>query len=380
MAFYDPDFDAHMMAIALRMAKRGLGSTAPNPSVGAVIADEDTGEVIARGWTQPGGRPHAEKEALRRAGARARGKTMYVTLEPCAHTGRNPTCADAVLASGITRLVCALADPNPVIAGRGLADLAAAGVNVQTGLMAAEASALTAGHILRRTVGRPFVQLKLAVSLDGRIATGNGKPVWVTGPQARAHGHLLRAEADAILVGIKTILADDPELTCRLPGLEQASPDRVIVDNKLRTPLGARVLNLDRAARRVWIATCLAVDELEDRTDVPDGALILTGLGTSEPDDPNNRVDLSALMETLAGNGITRVLVEGGPTIAQNILADDLADEVALFRGGMPLGDNGIEPLGQNGLVRFDDPKTWHAVEHRVLGADTMTIWRRVRG
>jgi diaminohydroxyphosphoribosylaminopyrimidine deaminase / 5-amino-6-(5-phosphoribosylamino)uracil reductase len=372
-------FDAHMMAIALRMAKRGLGSTAPNPSVGAVIVDEKTGEVIARGWTQPGGRPHAEKEALRRAGDRARGATMYVTLEPCAHTGRIPTCADSVLAAGIARLVCALPDPNPVISGRGLADLAAAGVRVETGLMADEASAMTAGHILRRTMSRPFVQLKLAVSADGRVAPGDGRAVWVTGPEARARAHLLRAEADAILVGIKTVLADDPELTCRLPGLGQRSPDRVIVDNKLRTPLTARVLAKDRAARRIWIATCLAVDERLDRDELPEGATILTGLGTGAPDDPKNRVDLGALFEVLAGNGITRLLVEGGPTIARDVLSEDLADEIVLFRGAASLGKEGFEPFDASTWATLDDPSQWMRGHSTPAGPDTVTTWRRVR-
>jgi diaminohydroxyphosphoribosylaminopyrimidine deaminase / 5-amino-6-(5-phosphoribosylamino)uracil reductase len=386
MAFVaGPDFDAHMMAIALRMAARGLGTTAPNPSVGAVIADEATGEVIARGWTQPGGRPHAEKEALRRAGARARGKTMYLTLEPCAHTGRIPTCADAVLSTGIARLVCARADPNPVVAGRGLADLAAAGVIVDTGLMAAEATALTAGHILRRTIGRPFVQLKLAVSADGRIAPGDGRPVWITGAEARAHGHILRARADAILVGIKTVLTDDPELTCRLPGLELRSPDRVIIDNKRRTPPAARALRMDRAARRIWIATNLSSDQLEDLPALPEGVIVLTGLGALVPDDantadnPKNNVELAAVLETLAGNGVTRVLVEGGPTIARTFLGDDLVDEVVVFRGRQTLGTDGIPALDELTWASFHDAPRWSRADVRPVGEDTMTVYRRIR-
>jgi diaminohydroxyphosphoribosylaminopyrimidine deaminase / 5-amino-6-(5-phosphoribosylamino)uracil reductase len=195
------DFDRRMMDVALRMARRGLGNTAPNPAVGAIVVDETTGEIIARGWTQPGGRPHAEKEALRRAGARARGLTMYLTLEPCAHTGRNPTCADAMTSSGLKRVVCAIPDPNPIISGRGFEQLADAGVVVEVGVGAEDARWITLGHILCQTEKRPFVQIKMALDANHRIALGDGAPVWVTSPEARAYAHLLRAEADAILVG-----------------------------------------------------------------------------------------------------------------------------------------------------------------------------------
>ncbi|HRK18658.1 MAG TPA: bifunctional diaminohydroxyphosphoribosylaminopyrimidine deaminase/5-amino-6-(5-phosphoribosylamino)uracil reductase RibD, partial [Hyphomicrobiaceae bacterium] len=172
-------FDEHMMTIALRLARRGLGATAPNPAVGAVVADETTGEIISRGWTQPGGRPHAEKEALARAGDRARGKTMYVTLEPCAHTGRTPTCADAMVTSGLARVVCAIPDPNPIVAGRGFGQLRAAGMDVDVGLLEDEARHITLGHILRQTADRPFVQIKMALDAGGAIAEGDGAPVWV---------------------------------------------------------------------------------------------------------------------------------------------------------------------------------------------------------
>ncbi|MEZ5856378.1 MAG: bifunctional diaminohydroxyphosphoribosylaminopyrimidine deaminase/5-amino-6-(5-phosphoribosylamino)uracil reductase RibD [Hyphomicrobiaceae bacterium] len=252
MSHNTASFDSAMMAIAVRMARRGLGTTAPNPSVGAVIADEMTGEVIARGWTQAGGRPHAEKEALRRAGDRARGKTMYVTLEPCAHTGRTPTCADALVTAGIKRLVCAIPDPNPVVSGRGFAQLRAAGIEVDVGYLAEDARWVTLGHIKRQTEERPFVQLKMALDARGRVAAGDGAPVWVTGPEARAYAHLLRARADAILVGSGTVLADDPELTCRLPGLAHRSPDRIVLDTRLRTPPTAKVYRQGLNRPRVW--------------------------------------------------------------------------------------------------------------------------------
>ncbi len=192
--------------------------------------------MIARGWTQPGGRPHAEAHVLERAGERARGQTMYVTLEPCSHHGRTPPCAEAILAAGVKRVVCATSDPNPEVSGKGLALLREAGVAVEVGVCAEEARWMAAGHILRMTKGRPFVQLKIAVSGDGLIAPGDGAPRWVTGPEARQFAHILRAQADAILVGRKTVADDDPELTCRLPGLEQRSPRRVVLDAKFRTP------------------------------------------------------------------------------------------------------------------------------------------------
>ncbi len=252
MAAKDPSpgaaFDAHMMATALRLAERGLGRTAPNPSVGAVIADEVSCEVIARGWTAPGGRPHAETEAIARAGARARGATMYVTLEPCSHHGATPPCADAIIRAGIARVVCAVEDPDPRVAGRGLARLRQAGIAVERGMMAGEAHWMAAGHILRVTERRPFVQVKLALGADGSVPRGSqGRPAWVTGPAARAQGHLMRARADAVLVGRQTVIDDDPLLTCRLPGLAHRSPVRVVLARNLS---GLHESRLARGASR----------------------------------------------------------------------------------------------------------------------------------
>lgn len=371
-------FDRHMMAIALRMAMRGLGQTAYNPSVGAVIADDVSGEVISRGWTQPGGRPHAEKEALRRAGSRARGKTMYVTLEPCAHTGRVPTCADALVTAGLKRVVCAIADPNPIVAGRGLQQLRDAGIEVELGVLAAEARWITAGHILSKTKSRPFVQLKMAVSADNRIARGNGRPVWVTSPQARAFAHLLRATSDAIIVGIGTALADDPELNCRLPGLHQRSPVRIVADSQLRLPPNARILaDRNHPAGRTLIAGGPPGEDAS-RYDalVAAGALVMTDLASSAPD---SRVDLPLLLIHLLSHNIRRLLVEGGPEIWQAFLAADLVDEVVLMRAAEPLGGDGVEPLGREGLAAFDTP-AWTLVEERTIGADRVSRYRRTPG
>ncbi|MEZ5818993.1 MAG: bifunctional diaminohydroxyphosphoribosylaminopyrimidine deaminase/5-amino-6-(5-phosphoribosylamino)uracil reductase RibD, partial [Hyphomicrobiaceae bacterium] len=317
--------DTEMMAIAVRMARRGLGTTAPNPSVGAVIVDEATGEIMGRGWTQPGGRPHAEKQALERAGERARGRTMYVTLEPCAHTGRVPTCADALVTAGISRLVCAIPDPNPIVSGRGFAQLRAAGIEVDVGYLAEEARWVTLGHILRQTEERPFVQLKMALDAGGRVAAGDGAPVWVTGPEARAYAHLLRARADAILVGAGTVLADDPSLTCRLPGLAHRSPDRIVLDTRLRTPPSAKVYRQGATKPRVWVAA--ALDVMDD--DAVHGDAMLLDAGSMD----GGSLDLEGLLATLAGNGLTRLLVEGGPTVWYAFLAAGLVDEVCLVSG-----------------------------------------------
>ena len=228
--------DARFMALALALGRRGLGRTWPNPAVGAVIVKD--GIIIGRGWTQPGGRPHAEIEALRRAGEAARGATLYVTLEPCSHYGKSPPCADAIIAAGLSRVVSALEDPNPEVAGAGHARLRAAGIAVDIGIGAEEARHDHAGHIRRMRDGRPHVILKLAVSADGKAGAPGRKPLAITGEAARERVHLLRAQSDAIMVGIGTALADDPMLTCRLPGMEKYSPVRVVLDSALRLPPG----------------------------------------------------------------------------------------------------------------------------------------------
>ncbi len=364
-------FDRQMMGIAIRMAKRGIGTTAPNPAVGAVIADEATGEVIARGWTQPGGRPHAEKEALARAGGRARGRTMYVTLEPCAHTGRIPTCADAMLNAGLRRVVCAIPDPNPVVSGRGFAQLRAQGVDVDVGLRADEARWVTLGHILRQTAHRPFVQLKMALDADGNIAAGDGAPVWVTGPGARAYAHLLRAEADAILVGSGTVLADDPELTCRLPGLGFRSPDRIVLDTRLRTPASAKVFRQNTTKERVWVAAAVGGAKRLAMTPGHGGALVID-VGLSD----GGALDLAGLLETLATSGITRLMVEGGPTVWQAFLDAGLADEVCVVMSN-------TRAAGPSMTVIPGDPGAYfaryklHRTQSRNLGDDRLTVYRR---
>jgi diaminohydroxyphosphoribosylaminopyrimidine deaminase/5-amino-6-(5-phosphoribosylamino)uracil reductase len=367
--------DQRFMTLALHVARRILGQTAPNPAVGAVIADESTGEIVARGWTQTSGRPHAEAHALASAGARALGKTMYVTLEPCSYHGRTypvisktMPCAEAILAAGLRRVVVATEDPNPEIAGRGVAVLREAGVAVDIGLCQQEARWVAAGHILRMTRGRPLVQLKVAVSGDGLIAPGDGAPVWVTGPEARAYAHLLRAHADAVMVGRKTVEDDDPELTCRLPGLGNRSPRRVVLDPKFRISPSFKMF---QTAHRVPIIIFGAAGSNVPR--YPGGVE-----ARQVPVGADGRLQLAAVLQSLSNDGVTRVLVEGGPTIASALLAADLADEVVIGRGTEPLGSpGGRKPFGQHGLELLDDRTRWQLVSSRRIGADSLTVHRR---
>lgn len=371
------EFDRHMMDIALRMARRGLGTTAPNPSVGAIVVDEAARELIAVGWTQPGGRPHAEKEALRRAGARARGRTMYLTLEPCAHTGRLPTCSDAMVAAGLKRVVCAIPDPNPIVSGRGFSQLSDAGILVEVGVGAADARWVTLGHILCQTEKRPFVQIKMALDADHRVALGTGAPVWVTSPEARAYAHLLRAEADAILVGAGTILADDPMLNCRLPGLADRSPRRIIVDPHLRTAPNAKVYSADDTvpdARypQIWLAT--AADEA---TVLASGHGAHRAIATldSQPSS-DGRVALRPLLARLAANGVTRLLVEGGPTMWSLFLAAGLVDEAIVAVSPARATSESIPVAGPD-LDRHFAAHRLARTGQRTIGPDTLHIFRR---
>ncbi|MEQ1695329.1 MAG: bifunctional diaminohydroxyphosphoribosylaminopyrimidine deaminase/5-amino-6-(5-phosphoribosylamino)uracil reductase RibD [Hyphomicrobiaceae bacterium] len=315
-------FDHHMMGVSLAMARRGLGLTAPNPSVGAVIVDPMTGEVIARGTTAAGGRPHAEPVAIARAGARARGATLYVTLEPCSHQGHTPPCADGAIAAGIARVVCAIEDPDPRVAGRGLDKLRKAGIAVTRGVRAAEAHWVTLGHIARVSERRPFVQLKLALGPDGAVPLGGGgKPVFVTSAEARGLGHLLRAQADAILVGRGTVEADDPDLTCRLPGLAGRSPMRVVL---ARHGLDLAGTKLAARADRVPLVVVTGPDVRMETQ----GARVWPSLVVG------GALWLPAVLEKLAAEGVTRLLVEGGPAIWRAFAQAGLVDEVVLFAAG----------------------------------------------
>jgi diaminohydroxyphosphoribosylaminopyrimidine deaminase/5-amino-6-(5-phosphoribosylamino)uracil reductase len=357
--------DRRFMGVALGLARRVLGTTAPNPAVGAVIVDEATGELIARGWTQPGGRPHAEAHVLERAGAQARGRTMYVTLEPCSHHGRTPPCADAIRRAGIRRLVGAIEDPNPEISGRGFASLRQAGVAVETGVCAEAARWMAGGHILRMTQGRPFVQLKLAVSADALIAPGDGQPRWVTSPSARAYAHLLRARADAILIGRQTVQDDDPQLTCRLPGLGQRSPRRYVLDTWFRTPGGSKLASTADA-----VAVTL-IGALEAPQPQLPGSVATRRVALED-----GRLSLRAVLDVLKADGITRLLIEGGPHVAGSFVAADLVDEAIIARGTETLGAEGVRPLADRGLEVFGDEIRWLLHSDRYLGSNRITVYR----
>ena len=320
-------YDLSAMTLALALGRRGLGQCWPNPSVGAVISDNQTGRIIASAWTARGGRPHAEAIALAAAGEAARGATAYTTLEPCSHWGKTPPCADALLHAGIKRLVYGVVDPDPRVAGQGLKRLAAHGVEIIEGPLPREARWLALGHALRVSAGRPFVQLKLAVDSGGMVPAGDGAPQFITGEETRAHGHLLRAETDAILIGRGTMLADDPELTCRLPGLAGRSPIRVVLSSRGTLPPAAK-MRRSAVAFPVWVVCAENVPrddwaELERLGVVP----IPVAAG------PDGRPDMRAAMHALTERGITRVLVEGGAAIAEAVLRADLVDEALIYRG-----------------------------------------------
>ncbi len=368
--YWDPmSIDHDMMRNALRCARRGLGVTAPNPSVGAVIAHEATGEVIARGWTQPGGRPHAETEAIRRAGQRARGATMYVTLEPCAHYGRTPPCADAIVAAGLRRVVVGTGDPDPRTAGQGIARLRAAGIDVTTAVCEGEARWLALGHILRQTEGRPFVQVKLAVDRHGDVARGaGGRPVWVTGPEARARGHLLRAKADAILVGAGTIRDDDPDLTCRLPGLAARSPVRIVIGASLDP--SSRLVTTARNTP-VWFCTTCDADSGQKQRLEAEGVLVIEAPGTK------GRLDIGDVLGRIAGRGITRLLVEGGPSVWKGFAAADLVDEAVVFQAGAGLPANDAAQDLAVAVERWLPGAALEMVDRRTVGGDCCYDMRR---
>jgi diaminohydroxyphosphoribosylaminopyrimidine deaminase / 5-amino-6-(5-phosphoribosylamino)uracil reductase len=364
--------DLHHLAQALMLARRGLGQTWPNPSVGAVIVSPQ-GDILGRGQTAPGGRPHAEAVALERAGKRTKGATLYVTLEPCAHTGRGAACADAIASAKPARIVAAMGDPDPRTSGDGFACLREAGIEVTEGVLHDEAFAVNLGHVLRVTEGRPAVTLKLALGSDGLVPRGHsGAPTWVTSESARAHAHLLRARADAILVGRGTIIADNPSLTCRLPGMECRSPVRVVLDRRLRTPLDARLFEDEMVP--VWFV-CAGDEDLPNASEFQErGAEVIP-----VEIDADGLPVIKEALEQLAVRGITRVLVEGGPSVAQVFLASDLIDEAIIYRGAKPAGTDGLLPFVSEGLDWLTEAGHFTLVEAREFGPDRMTKWRRKR-
>ncbi len=357
------------MAAALALARRGLGRTWPNPNVGCVIVKD--GRVVGRGWTQPGGRPHAEAEALARAGADAAGATVFVTLEPCNHHGQTPPCTLALIAARVARVVVAIEDPDPRVSGGGVRRMRDAGIDVQVGLMAAEAEGLTAGFLARMRAGRPIFTWKAATTLDGRIATSTGESRWITGETARARAHLLRATHDAVMVGIGTALADDPELTCRLPGLAASSPVRVVVDSQVRLPLGCKLVTSARATP-TWVVTAAGADAGRR------AALAAAGVEVVAVDaDADGRPVMAAMAAELARRGLTRVLVEGGGRLIAALLAAGLIDQVIAVRAGSVIGGEGVPVVGQLRLAALADAPRFALAGVETCGGDVMETWRR---
>lgn len=354
--------DGAWMDAALGLASRGLGRVWPNPAVGCLIVRD--GLVGGRGWTQPGGRPHAETEALRRAGLLAQGATAFVTLEPCAHRGNTPPCVDALIAAGIGRVVAAVEDPDPRVAGRGFQRLRDAGIALTIGVREDRASALNRGFFSATQQQRPSTTLKLATSLDARIATASGDSRWITGPAARAEGHRLRGCHDAVLTGIGTVLADDPALTCRLPGMLNRSPVRIVADTRLRTPDTVAIV---QTARQVptWLLTAPGSD--------PSARHHLQSLGVVVIDtaiDHGGRLDPFGMLTTLAGRGITRLLIESGGALAGGFLAADLIDKIVWFRAPIVVGSDGLPAVALRGVERLVAAKRFYRTDVRRIAED----------
>ncbi len=362
------DPDDRYMRLALGLAARGLGNVWPNPAVGCVIVQG--GRIVGRGWTRPGGRPHAETEALAQAGAAARGAVAYVTLEPCAHHGQTPPCAEALIAAGVARVVVALGDPDPRVDGGGVARLREAGIEIAEGVCRAEAAALQRGFLTRIRDGRPMLTLKLAASLDGRIATATGESRWITGAQARRAVHAMRAMHDAVLVGGGTARADDPSLTVRGLGTAQ-QPVRVVWSRRLDLPLSGQ---LARTAGQVpvWICHGADADRELQRAWAGLGARLLP-----VPVGGVRNLDPAAALAAMGAEGLTRVFCEGGGALAASLMSAGLVDRLVTFTAGIGLGAEGRPGLGAMGVGALDEAPRFRLVEARAVGGDAMHIWER---
>ncbi|MGB6326617.1 MAG: bifunctional diaminohydroxyphosphoribosylaminopyrimidine deaminase/5-amino-6-(5-phosphoribosylamino)uracil reductase RibD [Methylocella sp.] len=363
--------DTQFMAAALALGRRGLGLCAPNPAVGALVVKD--GVIVARGWTKPGGRPHAETEVLREAGVQARGATLYVTLEPCSHHGQTPPCTDAIIAAGVGRVVYAVDDPDPRACGSGAQILTGAGIEVTRGVLAEAALRANLGHFLRVTRKRPMVSLKLALTADSYAAGPAGDPrLVITGAPANGLVHVMRAMHDAVMTGIGTILADDSLLSVRLPGLEDRKPLRVVLDSDLRLPPLARL-----AATAAKIPTLAIAGEgaSEERAARLREALIEVAHVRR---DAGGRVDLDAALTLLAARGLTRIFCEGGPRVAAGLIAQGLADEVVIFTAPESLGRDGVLGLDADTTALLGATDHYRLAETRMIGADRLTRYERV--
>ncbi len=354
--------DAQHMAHALSLGRRGMGRVWPNPAVGCVIVKD--GRVIGRGHTADGGRPHAEPQALAQAGGAAKGATAYVTLEPCSHHGQTPPCADTLIAAGIARVVIATVDINPQVAGAGISRLRAAGVDVTVGVLEAEAKADHAGFFLSKSQGRPFVTLKLAMTVDGRIATALGDSQWITGPDSRRVVHAMRARHDAVMVGAGTVRADDPSLDVRGMGVVP-QPVRVVVSSDLNLPLQSK-LGQTAKSQPVWLCHGPA-----DAT-----AWEKCGARSMPCAMKNGVVDVTSVMHALAQAGLTRVFCEGGGSLAASLIKACLVDELVIFYGPKLIGADGLSGVGPLGVQVLADAPQLKLIAQRQIGDDVMQRWR----
>ena len=355
------------MRTALTLGRRGQGNTAPNPAVGCVIVN--AGRIVGRGWTAPGGRPHAETVALAQAGEAAAGATAYVTLEPCAHHGQTPPCADALIAASIARVVIAVQDSDPRVDGAGITRLKAAGIDVTTGICADDAQADLAGFLLKVEQGRPLVTLKLASSFDGRIATGTGESKWITGPEARRAVHAMRARHDAVMVGGGTARHDDPSLNVRDLGVAH-QPARVVVSRRLDLPL---MSHLARTAKDTPVLLCHGrdADPMSQQTWRDLGAHLLPCAARGAQLDPHD------VLQQLGAHGLTRVFCEGGSALAAALIEADLVDRLVGFTAGVAIGAEGLPNIGALGLGKLADAARFDLLSVRRVGADICHEWTR---
>lgn len=360
------------MRAALALAGRGLGRVWPNPAVGCVLVSGKVERaVVGRGWTQPGGRPHAETEALAHAGMAATGSTAYVTLEPCSHHGHTPPCTAALIEAKVARVVVAAEDPDPRVSGGGLRQLREAGIAVECGLLREEAELINAGYLLRVRSGRPLVTLKLATTLDGRIATHGGESRWITGEAARRRAHLLRARYDAVMVGIGTALADDPDLTCRLPGLEGRSPVRIIVDARLQLPLTSRLVTTT-SKTPTWLVTVPRGDR-DRRNAFEDGGVQIIEVAEG----PGGYPAPGAMLAALGKAGLSRLLVEGGGHLAASLLRADLVDRLQWFRNAGVLGGDGVPAVAAYGIDSLSQMRRYRRSSAHPVGEDLLESYVR---
>jgi len=349
-------FDHQCMAQALRLASKGLNTTHPNPRVGCVIAKDE--QVIGRGWHQKTGEAHAEVFALREAGEKAQGATAYVTLEPCSHSGRTPPCADALIKAKVKHVVFAVKDPNPDVNGGGVQCLEQAAIEVESGLMAAQAEELNSGFLMRMRQGRPWVRIKLAQSMDGHIGLANGDSQWISGPEARADVQNWRARSDAILTGIGTVLSDDPSLNVR-NRKDARQPLRVIVDSQWRMPVKAQLLGLKGGT----LIAGLSENTLPDALQATNAECV--GLATD-----NGRVDLTALLKELANREINEVQVEAGATLCGALLQRGLVDEIMIYQAPVLLGGGAVSPFAAPRLDKMADRVHLQWIDSRRIGKD----------